>query len=177
MDYYPEFTLNPMMSWDGFLSEFSLEATMKTAYDHLDPGLLADGFELIECCDKLKDTRVHAVFMNAHNYVDVRKFGRDIILPVDRREDLEKGYLCQIWGSMIIVNVRVPVNTILFVSEESVKKAATLLLHEAVTPAAKELIACVDAIHEISGQVQSLCARATKVLHDTINVVERKQSN
>lgn len=66
--------------------------------------VLADAFALIES----HDLRVARVFMNARDYADLRKFGRDILDTESQRELLKTGLMGTIWGSQIIVSRLVP---------------------------------------------------------------------
>jgi len=70
--------------------------------------VLADAFSLIE----RHDLRVARVFMNARDYADLRKFGRDI-LDIESQRDLPKtGLMATLWGAQIIVSRLVPVGTV-----------------------------------------------------------------
>lgn len=70
--------------------------------------VLADAFALIE----RHDLRVARVFMNARDYADLRKFGRDILDIESQRELLKTGLMGSIWGAQIIVSRLVPVGTV-----------------------------------------------------------------
>jgi hypothetical protein len=70
--------------------------------------VLADAFALIE----RHDLRVARVFMNARDYADLRKFGRDILDIETQRDLLKTGLMATLWGSQIIVSRLVPVGTV-----------------------------------------------------------------
>ena len=70
--------------------------------------VLADAFALVE----RHDLRVARVFMNARDYADLRKFGRDILDIETQRELLKTGLMGTIWGAQIIVSRLVPVGTV-----------------------------------------------------------------
>ena len=70
--------------------------------------VLADAFSLIE----RHDLRVARVFMNARDYADLRKFGRDILDIETQRDLLKTGLMGTLWGSQIIVSRLVPVGTV-----------------------------------------------------------------
>lgn len=70
--------------------------------------ILAEAFGQVE----RHDLRVARVFMNARDYVDVRKFGRDILDPESQREILKSGLMANIWGAQIIVSRLVPQGTV-----------------------------------------------------------------
>lgn len=70
--------------------------------------VLADAFALIE----RHDLRVARVFMNARDYADLRKFGRDILDIESQRDLLKTGLMANLWGAQIIVSRLVPVGTV-----------------------------------------------------------------
>jgi hypothetical protein len=70
--------------------------------------VLADAFSLVE----RHDLRVARVFMNARDYADLRKFGRDILDIETQRDLLKTGLMGTIWGASIIVSRLVPVGTV-----------------------------------------------------------------
>jgi len=80
----------------------------------LDRDSLADGFAEIE----KHDLRVSRLFMNARDYSDIRKFGRDQLDPVTQKSLLNTGLMAQIWGADIIVSRVVPIGTIFVCTEE-----------------------------------------------------------
>ena len=70
--------------------------------------VLADAYSLIE----RHDLRVARVFMNARDYADLRKFGRDILDIETQRDLLKTGLMGTLWGAQIIVSRLVPVGTV-----------------------------------------------------------------
>jgi HK97 family phage major capsid protein len=70
--------------------------------------VLADAFALIE----RHDLRVARVFMNARDYADIRKFGRDILDIESQRDLLKTGLQATLWGAQIITSRLVPVGTV-----------------------------------------------------------------
>jgi hypothetical protein len=70
--------------------------------------VLADAFSLIE----RHDLRVARVFMNARDYADLRKFGRDILDIETQRDLLKTGLMGTLWGAQVIVSRLVPVGTV-----------------------------------------------------------------
>ena len=70
--------------------------------------VLADAFALIE----RHDLRVARIFMNARDYADLRKFGRDILDIESQAALLKTGLMGTLWGSQIIVSRLVPANTV-----------------------------------------------------------------
>ena len=65
----------------------------------LDRDTLADGFAEVE----KHDLRVARVFMNARDYSDIRKWGRDQLDPVNQKSLLETGVMALLWGAELIV--------------------------------------------------------------------------
>jgi HK97 family phage major capsid protein len=80
----------------------------------LDRDSLADAFAEIE----KHDLRVARMFMNARDYSDIRKFGRDQLDPVTQKSLLNTGLMAQIWGADIIVSRVVPIGTVFVCTEE-----------------------------------------------------------
>jgi hypothetical protein len=74
----------------------------------LNGAVLADAFALIE----RHDLRVARVYMNARDYSDVRKFGRDILDIESQRDLLKTGLQSILWGAQIITSRLVPVGTV-----------------------------------------------------------------
>ena len=70
--------------------------------------VLADAFALIE----RHDLRVARVYMNARDYADVRKFGRDILDIESQATLLKTGLQATLWGAQIITSRLVPVGTV-----------------------------------------------------------------
>ena len=70
--------------------------------------VLADAFGLIE----RHDLRVARVFMNAQDYTDLRKLGRDILDVETQRDLLKTGLMATLWGAQIITSRLVPIGTI-----------------------------------------------------------------
>jgi HK97 family phage major capsid protein len=75
--------------------------------------VLADAFAEIE----RHDLRVARVFMNARDYADLRKFGRDILDIESQRDLLKTGLMATLWGAQIITSRLVPVGTVYVTAE------------------------------------------------------------
>lgn len=75
---------------------------------NLTPGNLTDAFKEIE----KYDLHVANIFMNAHDFADVRKWDRDVLDPITQGELLRTGYLANVWGAKIMVSRIVPQGTI-----------------------------------------------------------------
>jgi HK97 family phage major capsid protein len=80
----------------------------------LDRDSLADSFAEIE----KHDLRVARMFMNARDYSDIRKFGRDQLDPITQKSLLNTGLMAQIWGADIIISRVVPIGTVYVCTEE-----------------------------------------------------------
>jgi HK97 family phage major capsid protein len=70
--------------------------------------VLADAFALIE----RHDLRVARVYMNARDYADVRKFGRDILDIESQAVLLKTGLQATLWGAQVITSRIVPAGTV-----------------------------------------------------------------
>lgn len=70
--------------------------------------VLADAFALIE----RHDLRVARVYMNARDYADIRKFGRDILDIESQATLLKTGLQATLWGAQIVTSRLVPVGTV-----------------------------------------------------------------
>lgn len=73
----------------------------------LNSAVLADGFAAIE----RHDLRVARMYMNAVDYADVRKFGRDILDTETQQSLLRTGLMGTLWGAQIITSRLVPAGT------------------------------------------------------------------
>lgn len=70
--------------------------------------VLADAFANIE----RHDLRVARVYMNARDYADIRKFGRDILDIESQATLLATGLQGTLWGSQIVTSRLVPAGTV-----------------------------------------------------------------
>jgi hypothetical protein len=68
------------------------------------PAVLADAFAEIE----RHDLRVARIYMNAVDYADIRKFGRDILDIESQATLLKTGLQAVLWGAQIITSRLVP---------------------------------------------------------------------
>jgi HK97 family phage major capsid protein len=84
------------------------------AAGNLDRDSLADAFAEVE----KHDLRVARLFMNARDYSDIRKFGRDQLDPVTQKSLLATGLMANLWGADIIISRVVPVGTVFCCTEE-----------------------------------------------------------
>jgi len=72
------------------------------------PSVLADAFAEVE----RHDLRVARIYMNATDYADIRKFGRDILDIESQATLLKTGLQAVLWGAQIITSRLVPVGFI-----------------------------------------------------------------
>ncbi len=70
--------------------------------------VLADAFSLVE----RHDLRVARVYMNARDFADIRKFGRDILDIETQASLLKTGLMGVLYGAQIVVSRLVPVGTV-----------------------------------------------------------------
>lgn len=78
--------------------------------------VLADAFGRIE----RHDIRVARIYMNAVDYTDIRKFGRDILDIESQAELLKTGLQAYLWGAQIITSRLVPAGTVYVCGEPEV---------------------------------------------------------
>jgi len=88
--------------------------TPLAAAGSLDRDVLADAFAEIE----KHDLRVARMFMNARDYSDIRKWGRDQLDPVTQKSLLATGLMANLWGADIIVSRVVPIGTVYVLTDE-----------------------------------------------------------
>ena len=79
----------------------------------ISPSVLADAFAEIE----RHDLRVARVYMNATDYADIRKFGRDILDIESQATLLKTGLQAALWGAQIITSRLVPVGFVYVCAE------------------------------------------------------------
>ena len=77
------------------------------------PPVFADAYARIET----NDNHVARIFMNAMEYADIRKFGRDILDIETQKILLNTGLLATLWGAQIIVSRIIPVGSIYVTAE------------------------------------------------------------
>jgi hypothetical protein len=70
----------------------------------ISPSVLADAFAEVE----RHDLRVARIYMNAVDYADIRKFGRDILDIETQASLLKTGLMATLWGAQIITSRLVP---------------------------------------------------------------------
>jgi len=64
-----------------------------------------------------QNLRVAYVFLNARDYADLRKFGRDILTPESRVALLKLGLQGTTWAAMIITSRSIPAGTVWLATE------------------------------------------------------------
>lgn len=106
------FSILDAISINGFDSLGSVNATIPVAAP-LSPNVLADAYSLLE----RHDLRVARVFMNARDYSDIRKFGRDTLDPESQQELRKTGLMATLWGAQIITSRLVPEGTVYVCAE------------------------------------------------------------
>lgn len=87
--------------FDGFGSNINPDINVVAP---VSSSVLADAFAEVE----KHDLRVARVFMNARDYADIRKFGREILDIETQRTLLNTGLMASLWGAQIIVSRLVP---------------------------------------------------------------------
>lgn len=79
----------------------------------ISPAVLADAFAEIE----RHDLRVARIYMNATDYADIRKFGRDILDIESQAQLLNTGLQANLWGASIITSRLVPAGFVYLCTE------------------------------------------------------------
>ena len=79
----------------------------------ISPAVLADAFAEVE----RHDLRVARIYMNAVDYADIRKFGRDILDIESQAVLLKTGLQATLWGAQIITSRLVPAGFVYICAE------------------------------------------------------------
>lgn len=79
----------------------------------ISPSVLADAFAEVE----RHDFRVARIYMNAVDYADIRKFGRDILDIESQATLLKTGLQATLWGAQIITSRLVPAGFVYICAE------------------------------------------------------------
>lgn len=79
----------------------------------ISPSVLADAFAEVE----RHDLRVARIYMNATDYADIRKFGRDILDIESQAALLKTGLQANLWGAQIITSRLVPAGFVYICAE------------------------------------------------------------
>jgi hypothetical protein len=79
----------------------------------ISPSVLADAFAEVE----RHDLRVARIYMNAVDYADIRKFGRDILDIESQATLLKTGLQATLWGAQIITSRLVPAGYVYICAE------------------------------------------------------------
>lgn len=79
----------------------------------ISPSVLADAFAEVE----RHDLRVARIYMNAVDYADIRKFGRDILDIESQAALLKTGLQATLWGAQIITSRLVPAGFVYICAE------------------------------------------------------------
>jgi len=170
MDTYDAFYYYPKVaeSWDNFLQSVKVKGYVKTAFDQASPDILCDLFGVLE---KESNTRVDCLITNAVVYSDFRKFGRDVIEPETKRENLLKGLMGMIWGANIFVCKNVPSKTIIALTEKDLNSAVVLQLDS--NPEFKEVMDYYKQLKDVSKQIQSLLDKSACIIQHFVTKIEK----
>jgi hypothetical protein len=154
-------------TWEEFLKPIQIVSSMQTAYQQLNPEILADLFAEMESIETL----VKHIFMNAKVFTVIRHYGRNWYDSETSAEKIKQGIVGVIWGADITVSKSVPDNTVLVTSENN-SKGSILQLDADITEA-KELIVMHERLQEIASDLQSLMSRASKLVRSMVTKVEK----
>ncbi len=157
--------------WEEFCQErVKVVKTFKTAISRITPTLLIDAFAKVE----YQDCRVNAVLMNAVDYADVRKWGRDLVDFETLTGNLQKGIMAMIWGAMIVVNRRIPTGTIAVLSEDDQRVISIIHLNEKTVSGADELIKLQGDIKTMAVQLHNIADRMLSSVEELVTKVVTK---
>lgn len=176
---YPEFHETPI-SWENFLSTFNILATLKAPFHELTVEILADTFSELERIELKGDPTyskgipVRQVFMNQTTFSSVRKWDRFSVEMVVEKEYLSQGAFCNIWGATIIMNRKVPMNTILITSDPSIHKAVLCQLNQTTHPKASELLEMLSKTRELQEDLKVTLKKINRAIYDVIVTVDRE---
>lgn len=101
------FAIMDAVATNGYDSITGLNQTLNVVAP-INQGILADAFQEIE----KHDLKVERIFINAADYADFRKFGRDILDPETQRVLLNSGVIGNIWQAAVITTRLVPAGTV-----------------------------------------------------------------
>lgn len=101
------FAIMDMVAVNGFDSIGAVNPDIPVVAP-INGAVLADAFAQVE----RHDLRVARVYMNAKDYADMRKFGRDILDMEAQATLLKTGLVGTIWGAQVIVSRIVPAGTV-----------------------------------------------------------------
>jgi len=79
----------------------------------INPSIMADAFGQVA----RHDLRVARIFMNAKDYVDIMKWGRDILDYETQQYLLQTGLMATLWGAQIMVSRKVPIGKVYVCAE------------------------------------------------------------
>jgi hypothetical protein len=101
------FAIMDAVATNGYDSITGLNQTVSVVAP-ISSGVLADAFKEIE----KHDLKVERIFINAADYADFRKFGRDILDPETQRVLLNSGVIGTLWQAAVITSRLVPAGTV-----------------------------------------------------------------
>ncbi len=101
------FAVMDAVATNGYDSVTGLNQTVSVVAP-ISSGVLADAFQEIE----KHDLKVERIFINAADYADFRKFGRDILDPETQRVLLNSGIIGNLWQAAVISSRLVPAGTV-----------------------------------------------------------------
>jgi Phage capsid family. len=104
--------LDSAVSYDPVDSDPAIIRRTATVSE-LDIEVMAEGFVMIE----RSDLRMANVLMNAREYSDIRRYGRDQLNINTHSSELRQGLMGSLWGAQITVSRAIPPGQIYFLAE------------------------------------------------------------
>lgn len=102
------FAVMDSVAVNGFDSQVGQQNADIPVVAPISGSVLADAFSLVEG----HDLRVARVYMNARDYADLRKFGRDVLDTESQATLVKTGLMATLWGAQIVISRLVPVGTV-----------------------------------------------------------------
>jgi hypothetical protein len=159
------------VSYEDFLKSFTETVGMKTVCSQLTTSDLAELFAKLE----ILDLRVATILMNAHTYVAMRKWGRDLLDIETRVEELKKGLMGMIWGAKIIVNRKIPDATVVATSEDQFNTCATLQLGQEEQYNLKGLSALREKTSELSRELNIVYTQIEELISNSLLSLKKEK--
>ena len=120
---YPEFNESPM-TYEEFIKSLKETEELSMTCSSFRTKHLIESFAKVES----KNYRVAEIYLNAYNYSDVRKWGREILDIETSASTLRKGIMAHCWGARMVVTRKMPIDTVLVLSESEFRIGCILKL-------------------------------------------------
>lgn len=123
-------------------------------------GLMIDAFKQLE----EDDIRVAEIHINPDTYTVLRTWTKDLWDPTHEAALLRRGMVGTMWGTMIFVSRKIPVNVVLLLSEKEYRKGLIATMKD---KGVKKVVKALDACRELKAKMASV-NETTRKLEDAI---------